>query len=223
MPFNPLTGKHGKFRQCKDASKMDCTDFSAFKSELIDISGAPDHAVNSYKASIWILTDSRSSIQYLKNWPKIMDSTGLDILSKLIRLGQRKQVCLQWIPSHVGVPGNKAADELAGKGCDLPNPSSTVLTHTEIHSFQRNKMNLTWRNPPAHHWYAAKSPELSIQCKSSRAHQTALARFRSGHLHRNGFLRNLGVPQVNGLYGGRSCILAQLVGQSELKTLPPEL
>ncbi|GFS89409.1 hypothetical protein TNCV_1809411 [Trichonephila clavipes] len=31
----------------------------------------------------------------------------------------------------------------------------------------------------------------------------------------NGFLRNLGVPQVNGLYGGRSCILAQLVDQSE--------
>ncbi|GFW31024.1 HTH_48 domain-containing protein [Trichonephila clavipes] len=34
-------------------------------------------------------------------------------------------------------------------------------------------MNLTWRNPPAHHWYAAKSPGLSIQCRSSRAHQTA--------------------------------------------------
>ncbi|GFS93498.1 hypothetical protein TNCV_1982071 [Trichonephila clavipes] len=27
---------------------------------------------------------------------------------------------------------------------------------------------------------------------------------------RNGFLRNLGVPQVNGLYGVRSCILAQI-------------
>ncbi|GFW42609.1 uncharacterized protein TNCV_4258021 [Trichonephila clavipes] len=37
-------------------------------------------------------------------------------------------------------------------------------------------MNLTWRNPPAHHWYVAKSPGLSIQCRSSRAHQTALAR-----------------------------------------------
>ncbi|GFX88785.1 transposable element Tcb2 transposase [Trichonephila clavipes] len=67
-------------------------------------------------------TESRSSIQYLKNWPKIMDSTGEDILSKLVRLGQKKQVCLEWIPSHVCVPGNEAADELAGRGCDLPNP-----------------------------------------------------------------------------------------------------
>ncbi|GFV27353.1 RNase H domain-containing protein [Trichonephila clavipes] len=67
---------------------------SVFRSELIAINGALDHALNSYKDSIFILTDSRSAIQYLNNWRKIMDSTGLDILSKLVRLGQRKQVCL---------------------------------------------------------------------------------------------------------------------------------
>ncbi|GFV97103.1 uncharacterized protein TNCV_3526891 [Trichonephila clavipes] len=53
-------------------------------------------------------------------------------------------------------------------------------------------MNLTWRNPPARHWYApAKSPGLSIQCRSSRAHQMALARFRSGHLHTMTFVQGV--------------------------------
>ncbi|GFT51992.1 uncharacterized protein TNCV_2058411 [Trichonephila clavipes] len=120
-----------------------------------------------------------------------MDITGLHILSKLIRLGQKKQVCLQWIPSHVGVPGNEAAGELAGRGCDHLKPSSPVLTQSEIHSSQKNKMNLTWRNPPAHHWYAAKSTGLSIQCRSSRAYQTASARFRSGHLHSMTFVQEV--------------------------------
>ncbi|GFU94947.1 RNase H domain-containing protein [Trichonephila clavipes] len=69
--------------------------FSVFRSELIAVRCALDHALNSYKDNNWILTDSRSFVQYLKNWAKIMDSTGLDILSKLVRLGQRKQVCLQ--------------------------------------------------------------------------------------------------------------------------------
>ncbi|GFT39897.1 uncharacterized protein TNCV_3060921 [Trichonephila clavipes] len=43
-------------------------------------------------------------------------------------------------------------------------------------------MNFTGQNPPAQLWYAAKSPGLSLQCRSSRAHQTAFAHLGSGHL-----------------------------------------
>ncbi|GFW77657.1 uncharacterized protein TNCV_133481 [Trichonephila clavipes] len=52
-------------------------------------------------------------------------------------------------------------------------------------------MNLTWRNSPAHHQYAAKNPGLPIQGRSSRAHQTALARFRSGHLRSMTFVQGV--------------------------------
>ncbi|GFT58958.1 hypothetical protein TNCV_185761 [Trichonephila clavipes] len=50
------------------------------------------------------------------------------------------------------VPGNEEGDELAGRGWDLSSPSSSVLSPSEIHSVHRTQINLTWRNPPAHHW-----------------------------------------------------------------------
>ncbi|GFV59430.1 uncharacterized protein TNCV_2791771 [Trichonephila clavipes] len=52
-------------------------------------------------------------------------------------------------------------------------------------------MNLTWRNPPAHHWYADKSPGLFIQCRSSKAHKTVLAPLRSDHLHSMTFVQKV--------------------------------
>ncbi|GFU65496.1 uncharacterized protein TNCV_634191 [Trichonephila clavipes] len=115
--------------------------FSVFRSELIAISGALDNALNSYKDSIWILRDSRSSIQYLKNWQKIMHSTGLDILSKLVSL----------------VRGNKFVSS------------------------------------GFHHMWVCLGTKLLMSwlCRSSRAHQTALARFRSGHLRSMTFVQEV--------------------------------
>ncbi|GFU84077.1 uncharacterized protein TNCV_679761 [Trichonephila clavipes] len=69
-------------------------------------------------------------------------------------------------------------------------------------------MNLTWRNPPAHHWYAVKSPCLSVQCRSSRAHQMALARFRSGYLR--------GMTIVQGVKSFFTCSCSLLASPAHL-------
>ncbi|GFY10421.1 uncharacterized protein TNCV_1463111 [Trichonephila clavipes] len=65
---------------------------------------------------------------------------------------------------------------------DLPGPISYVLSHSEIPSLHRAKMNMTSKNTPAYHWYVAKSHSLSLQYRRSRTLQTVLARFRSSHL-----------------------------------------
>ncbi|GFV93988.1 uncharacterized protein TNCV_3573411 [Trichonephila clavipes] len=69
-------------------------------------------------------------------------------------------------------------------------------------------MNLTWRNPPAHHWYAAKNPSLSLQSRRPRTLQTALARFRSGHLR--------GMTLVQGVKSFLACPCSLLASPAHL-------
>ncbi|GBO41031.1 hypothetical protein AVEN_211778-1, partial [Araneus ventricosus] len=94
----------------------------------------------------------------------------------------KSRVCIQWIPSHVGVFGNEVADLHAKEGSALPSAASGELLACEISSNHRAKANSTWKVPPAHEWYAGNRPGLSLQSEGTRSAQTALTRFRSGHI-----------------------------------------
>ncbi|GBM94352.1 hypothetical protein AVEN_3944-1 [Araneus ventricosus] len=151
---------------------------SVFRSELLAIR----EALHFENSDIYILTDSKSSIQYLKNWPEIREKTGQEVISKIATLSQKSRVCFQWIPSHVGVFGNEEADVLAKEGSALPSATSSELFTSEIYSIHKAIANSAWRNPLTHDWYAGNRPGLSLQSVGTRSAQTALARLRSGHI-----------------------------------------
>ncbi|GBM24183.1 hypothetical protein AVEN_4937-1 [Araneus ventricosus] len=148
---------------------------SVFRSELISIDEGLD-SLSSFSCSneIWILTDSRSSIQHLTNWHRVRDNTGMNILNKLKSLSVSYRIHLQWIPSHVNIQGNEIAEALAKAGADDASVPSAPLTYLELFSRAKSGNKTIWLIPPVHHWYQGSRPGgcLSIDC--SRRDQAIL-------------------------------------------------
>ncbi|KAF8763108.1 hypothetical protein HNY73_021323 [Argiope bruennichi] len=84
--------------------------------------------------------------------------------------------------SSVRKHGHETADVLAKNGCDLPIDCLNRLTPIEIHSLGKHRLLSAWRRTPSHQWYPGNRPGLSITCCGPRTFQSAMARFRSGHL-----------------------------------------
>ncbi|UYV83610.1 hypothetical protein LAZ67_23001627, partial [Cordylochernes scorpioides] len=154
---------------------------SVFRSELIAIYEALKSIRNTNYQDIWILTDSRSAIQHLSHTGELRDKVSRNIIGYLQKLSKTSKIHLQWIPSHVGIEGNEAADVLAKKGTKEHLPQKNKLTFKEIETIAKTKINKNWRIPPKHSWYSGVNPGGALNIRN-RQHQTTLTRFRTGHL-----------------------------------------
>ncbi|GFT12265.1 RNase H domain-containing protein [Trichonephila clavipes] len=116
---------------------------------------------------------------FLSNW---LWSTSRSILHVFQQLSNRHPIHLQWVPSHVGLLGNKVADDLAKTSNPVDPEDHMVLTSTEIYSRAKELICRTWVVPPVHPWYFQRHPGSAISFKGSRSYQTAFSRFSTGHL-----------------------------------------
>lgn len=119
-------------------------------SEPCSWSGRFDHAVSSTTAELsgihaallhittkppnnWLLaTDSRCAVH------NILSSKGAnpDLVCEIIRLGHLlvshgSNLRVQWIPSHIGLPGNEMADHLASTALKLPTATLNLPSHSD--------------------------------------------------------------------------------------------
>ncbi|GBL87726.1 hypothetical protein AVEN_81340-1 [Araneus ventricosus] len=123
---------------------------------------------------IWILSASRSVVQYLDNWRDVSDRRGIDIFNKLKTLCNSCVLHLQWIPSHVNLKYKDIADGLAKEGTTMPQANVEPLTNLELYSRRKAFVNISWRHPPAHSWHRSEGPGAIIHFKGDRKDQTAL-------------------------------------------------
>ncbi|GBM99527.1 hypothetical protein AVEN_250600-1, partial [Araneus ventricosus] len=120
---------------------------SVFRSELLATEAGLEAILNENNyGAVWILSDSRSSIQHLKDWNNVGDRAGISILKLLRHIGVDHEVHLQWIPSHVDIYGNDVSDDLAKQVTSEPLCSTLSITFDEIYSIRKNKDLKTWRS-----------------------------------------------------------------------------
>ena len=124
-----------------------------------------------------ICSDSQSLLTAIAN-----NSRDTEDIRKLLDSFKGKTV-LQWVPSHVNIPGNEMADR-AAKGIAEMNfePNDTAVSYNAAKALIKRRVN----DPAIQHVVAAKSYEhLSINKEKkiikTRKQAATLAQLRSGH------------------------------------------
>ena len=83
-----------------------------------------------------ILTDSLSTLQKLRSDRD--DEQFRNLKRELVMLTARSITIRQWIPAHVGIPGNERADRVAKAGSSQPQ-TSNAMSFREAKTLLRNR------------------------------------------------------------------------------------
>ncbi|XP_075556532.1 uncharacterized protein LOC142588579 [Dermacentor variabilis] len=177
-------------RQCRL-----CFPASSTVAELAAIDLAADLLYECSASSAAILTDSRAALHMLRK-----DYAGLPLVqrvgSKLRHVvNQGCDLVLQWVPAHIGLPGNEAADALAKQALAARFPLATSVSRFDV-----ARTTIT-RTLLAHHpdarVAAGTPPRLLPRAGLSRWDRAFLLRLRVGCYNtaaRSHRLRGTGSP-----------------------------
>ena len=131
-----------------------------------------------------IFTDSLSSLQALQG--NLRNPMLLQLLEKYQSLKDRKTIRLCWIPSHIGIPGNEAADRAAKTALGLP------ITEMEIHYSDFKPLikyyidqlwQVRWRQQTRNKLYTIR-PQIQkriLHRNLNRREEIVLTRLKIGH------------------------------------------
>ncbi|KAK7109741.1 hypothetical protein V1264_013730 [Littorina saxatilis] len=160
---------------------------SSFRAEVLAIKTAADFLSSCDKppGSISIFTDSMSTLQTLESTDP--DPLIQTLKASLNTLTVRTATTLQWVPAHVGLPGNEQADRLAKEGSQLTQPSNPA-SYEETKTLVRSKFraDLVAQNG------GYRTDQDPIR-KLKRNQQTLIFRLRTGYCGLRAHLKRIGI------------------------------
>lgn len=164
--------------------------YPIFKCETYAILKALIFIDNSPLNKFIIFSDSLSGIKAIKNTTKY-DTIIQEIQELSTRIIQNgKKIIIIWIPSHIGIPGNEAADSLAKNACALETPEkNATIDPQDLKKFFKNatlkSWNENWKNKPPTKLHEIKDNVFETHQISlnKRRDQVTLTRLRIGHTH----------------------------------------
>ena len=182
------------------ASKIN-PESSIFTAELMAIKTALEWCkINvSAETKITIFSDSKSSLQAIQNYTFKRHS---NLIHKIIELNSesKNNITLVWIPSHVGLPGNEKADELAklatqNQTIDINNNISFSESLPAIIDYINAKWQDAYNSATSIEHFRAIEPTVSRSLKFStedRKTETIITRIRLGTCHLPFYLHKFG-------------------------------
>ncbi|UYV79503.1 CLCN2 [Cordylochernes scorpioides] len=126
---------------------------------------------------------SRAAIYTLQSCFSSQEPLLKSIAKSVNRLPANSSVTVQWLPAHVGIPGNELADSLAKAGAlGLPEAreSTTQLDERDLLRTIKTQCLQEWKSDAAHDWYRAGG--ASTGSVLPREQQSLISRLKSGHL-----------------------------------------
>ena len=160
---------------------------SIYAAELHAIYLALDHAETSSSHKFVIFSDSKSTLQAIreKNW---INPYVLKILERCHVLFNvfNKTILFCWVPSHIGIRGNEQADRAAKAALDQ-RPTDMLMLYTDfkrpIFNYVRGKWQTFWHTQVNNKLYNIQA-DISKRYYSSRQirrEEAVLTRVRIGH------------------------------------------
>ena len=163
---------------------------SSYAAELHALNEAARYLEGSYPAAgpavnIRICTDSQPALKRLSDGPaQQTEKLPGEVWTRLVKIGRHHRVDLQWVPGHAGIPGNEAADEVAGLAADLPRDRVPV-SYGAARARLKQHLGREWTASNRHSRHLEVVDEartkMSDKIGLSQRESVELARLRTGH------------------------------------------